>query len=122
MKISLKTLNSEMKQKLDEITEEDITLSKERRICLVHKGPSEGIIYVCPECSAVYCFNCYEAIREIENACWSCNHPMDPSKPPKRAPKEQEIDIIPEIENRPAKGPSDTAQEIKNRKRNKEER
>jgi len=84
----------------DKITEEDIILSKERRICLVHKGPSEGIIYVCPECSAVYCFKCYEAIKDLENECWSCGNPMDSSKPVKKQFEGKEVGIIPEIEDK----------------------
>jgi parallel beta-helix repeat protein len=75
------------------ITEEDLIISKEKRICLVHKGVTEGISYICPGCGAYYCFKCYEAVKDLENACWSCGHPLDPQKPVKELKKEEKIGI-----------------------------
>jgi len=65
----------------EEITEGDITLSKEKHICLVHKGAIEGYSWICPSCGAYYCFRCIEALKDSENVCWSCENPIDPDKP-----------------------------------------
>ena len=37
--------------------------------------------YICPECGAYYCVKCYNALKEAENECWSCNTPLDESRP-----------------------------------------
>ena len=42
----------ELQAQREEITEGDITLSKEKHICLVHKGPIEGYNWICPNCGA----------------------------------------------------------------------
>jgi hypothetical protein len=79
-----------MKKQRQEITEEDITISKERRLCLVHKGPIEGYSFICPKCDTFYCPTCLDAIVKIENICWSCGKPLDPTKPSKAPFKEPE--------------------------------
>ena len=43
-----------LKKQREEITEDDITISKEKKICLVHKGPIEGYAYIC-QCGKYYC-------------------------------------------------------------------
>ena len=63
-----------------QITEEKVTIHKERRICLVCRGEILGFIYIC-ECDAIYCDNCARAVTNLENVCWVCNAPMDDSKP-----------------------------------------
>jgi len=85
------------KEKREQITEDDILISKEKHFCLVHKGPVEGLSYICPECNAYYCVKCYNAIKEAENECWSCRIALDASRPkPKREIKEE--DSKPEME------------------------
>jgi len=64
-----------------EITEEEITISKERGICVVCKGKLERKMYICPSCNTFYCNNCSESLAELENMCWVCNTPFDKSKP-----------------------------------------
>ena len=86
----LKTL----KQQREEITEDDITVSKEKHICLVHKGPIEGYNYICPGCGAYYCSNCVEALKKTENECWSCGKALDKSKPIKGLKPEEEKEEI----------------------------
>ncbi len=81
----------------EEIVEDDIILSKEKHFCLVHKGPIEGYNFICPTCGAYYCIRCVEAIKELENACWSCGKPLDPSLPTKTL--EEEYDIKPIKDN-----------------------
>lgn len=63
------------------ITEEEISISKEKRICLVCKKKFIRDIYICPDCSAFYCKDCSSALSNMENACWVCNTPFDLLKP-----------------------------------------
>lgn len=66
------------------ITEEEVSISKEKKICLVCKGKISGYdVYICPGCDTLYCEKCAHAIETLENACWVCNEPIDKSKPVK---------------------------------------
>ena len=56
-------------------------------------GPIEGYNFICPTCGAYYWIRCAEAVKELENACWSCGKPLDPSLPTKSL--EEEYDITP---------------------------
>ena len=77
------------------ITEEDVQVFKEQRICLVHKGTIEGYIFSCPGCGAFYCVKCVEALVDIENMCWSCQEVLDPNKPSqKKALEDEEEPVI----------------------------
>lgn len=69
-----------LKKQREEITEDDIAISKEKHFCIVHRGPIGGYNYICPECGTYYCIKCLDAIIDIENSCWSCKKPLDPSK------------------------------------------
>jgi len=74
----------------DVITEEEVSISKEKKICLVCKGKVLSFSFICPECETFYCEKCAKAIIGLENACWACNKPLDESKPFKPY-KKQEI-------------------------------
>ncbi len=63
------------------ITEEDILVSKEKHFCIVHRGEIKGYNYICPECGTYYCLKCLDAIKDIENLCWSCKKQLDPEMP-----------------------------------------
>ena len=63
------------------ITEEEVTFHRERKICLVCKGKVGGFNFICPGCDALYCEHCARSLANLENACWVCNGPIDPSKP-----------------------------------------
>ena len=65
------------------LTEGDIKISKERLQCVVHKGPIKAFTFICPVCGTFYCAKCYEVVKKLENACWSCKNALDPSKPVK---------------------------------------
>ena len=78
-------------QRPDNITEEEISISKEKKICLVCKGKAIGITFICPECEAFYCMNCSQAISNLENLCWVCNAPIDPSKPFREIKKDEKL-------------------------------
>jgi hypothetical protein len=84
------------------ITEEEVTISKEKRICLVCKGKISRHNYVCPECETFYCNKCYNALTNLENACWECDTQFDVAKPVKSFEKEEELEEI-EISERPQK-------------------
>ena len=65
------------------VTEEEVSVSKEKKICLVCKGDIMRMNYMCPVCFTFYCTKCYQALTKLENACWSCDEAMDTSRPVK---------------------------------------
>ncbi|MFX0103433.1 MAG: hypothetical protein ACFFCS_27980, partial [Candidatus Hodarchaeota archaeon] len=75
-----------------DITEKEITYYKEQKICLVCKGNATGLnlAFICPECDVLYCEKCVRVLIGMENACWACNSPLDPSKPVKTEQGETE--------------------------------
>lgn len=84
----------------DVITEEEVSVSKERKICLVCKGKlARYNIYICPDCDTFYCEKCAQALETMENACWVCNTPFDKSKPSKPFKKEEEEGVVTIEEN-----------------------
>jgi len=72
------------------VTEEEVVYHKEQEICLVCKGKTSRLTYICPDCKALYCVNCSEALTNLENMCWVCSTPIDPSKPSNLFEKEGE--------------------------------
>lgn len=75
------------------VSEEEVTISKEKKICLVCKGKVIRFnSYIC-ECDILYCNNCAQALSKLENACWVCNAPFDESKPI-NLPEKQEEQIL----------------------------
>jgi len=97
-RIELAGLDKHMKEILKkstiittQISEQKVTIHKERKICLVCKGEIKGYIYVC-DCDAIYCENCARALTDLENVCWVCNAPIDASKPIKPFKKEEDIE------------------------------
>ncbi|TKJ19518.1 MAG: hypothetical protein CEE43_15275 [Promethearchaeota archaeon Loki_b32] len=85
-----------------QVKEEQITVHKERKICLVCKGDILGFMYAC-SCDALYCEKCARALSEIENVCLVCNTPIDITKPIKPY-KEEEVgkkDIVKEPHKNP---------------------
>ncbi|MCK4382472.1 MAG: tetratricopeptide repeat protein, partial [Candidatus Lokiarchaeota archaeon] len=72
-----------------QVSEEKITVSKEKKICLVCKGEVFGFSYIC-KCGANYCENCARALTNLENVCWACDVPIDYSKPVKPFKEEAE--------------------------------
>ncbi|MFX0101161.1 MAG: hypothetical protein ACFFCS_16420 [Candidatus Hodarchaeota archaeon] len=69
--------------KRKDITEKEITYYKEQKICLVCKGNATGLnlAFICPDCDVLYCEKCVRVLIGMENACWVCNSPLDPSRP-----------------------------------------
>jgi len=89
---------SEKFVKPDFIDDDELTLYKERKICLVCKGDATGFeVYVCTDCGVLYCLKCAKALSTLENICWGCDAPIDKSKPIqplKGAEEEIKKDII----------------------------
>jgi hypothetical protein len=77
----------------DVLTEEEVSISKEKKICLVCKGKVLKFNFICPECETFYCNNCVNALMGMENACWVCDNALDDTKPIKPYKKEDEISI-----------------------------
>jgi len=80
---------------MEEVVEKKVTVYSELKTCVVCKGSAAGFnIYVCPQCSSIYCKGCAEAVIELENACWTCESPIDKAKPSQLfEKKEEEIKI-----------------------------
>ena len=78
-----------------QVYEKKVTVYKERKQCLVCLGDIEGFEnYICPNCDSIYCKKCAKALIELENVCWSCESPIDKTKPVKIMKNEKEkIDI-----------------------------
>lgn len=53
-------------------TAEEVTAFKQAKICMVHKGPITGLIYVCPGCDSLYCMKCARVLKEGGQKCWAC--------------------------------------------------
>ncbi|MEE9376479.1 MAG: tetratricopeptide repeat protein [Candidatus Lokiarchaeia archaeon] len=103
-RIKLAGLDEQMSQLLrksstfaTQVREEEVTIHRERKICIVCKGDVLGFMYTC-KCDTIYCENCARALTDLENTCWVCNAPIDTSKPIKPYEKEkmEEKDIIKE--------------------------
>jgi len=88
--------------KMERITEGEVTVYKGSQTCLVCKGSAGGFnFYICPTCNSVYCKACAQAVIDLENQCWSCNSPIDVSKPVK--PYKPEIVGDPKKSKKPKK-------------------
>ncbi len=72
-----------------QVTEERVSISKEKKICLVCRGEVLRFSYIC-ECGAIYCENCARALMDLENVCWMCEVPIDYSKPGKPFKEEEQ--------------------------------
>jgi hypothetical protein len=53
-------------------TEKEVGVEEAKTMCIVHKGPISGAIYLCPKCKVFYCFKCAEALKKNGEKCWSC--------------------------------------------------
>lgn len=99
--LSFRRLQSKQKKVIYSIWEEEVSLVSEQQICLMCKGKISGFNNFICNCKAMYCEKCARALVELENACWACNKPIDPSKPVKLPKKEGEVKIL----NLPKKKP-----------------
>ena len=88
-RIELSQLNNQIKRMVGkginvstQISEETVTVHKDKKVCLVCKGEALGFTYIC-KCDTIYCENCARALSDLENVCWVCDTPIDRSKPVK---------------------------------------
>ncbi|MFX1321597.1 MAG: tetratricopeptide repeat protein, partial [Promethearchaeota archaeon] len=72
-----------------QVKEEEVTIQKEKKICLVCRGVVLRFSYIC-ECGAIYCEDCARAVSNLENVCWACETAIDYNKPVKQFKEEQE--------------------------------
>ena len=87
-----------------QITEEEVTFHREKKICLVCKGKVGGFnTYICTSCNVLYCETCARTLANLENMCWVCDSAIDPSKPVKLYEKEkgEEIKVSKEVPEKP---------------------
>jgi len=73
----------EMFTKPEKVSIEEVSVSKEKKICLVCKGKISGLNFICSDCGTFYCSKCSYALSDLENVCWACNTPIVSSKPSK---------------------------------------
>jgi len=55
-----------------EKTEKEVQAFETQHICVVHKGPIAGAIFLCPKCKVFYCMNCALVLKQKGEKCWSC--------------------------------------------------
>lgn len=80
--------------KPEKLTEEEVSVSKEKKTCLVCKSKISGMTFVCLECATFYYEKCFTALSGLENACWACDSALDQTKPVRLVKKEEkEIEI-----------------------------
>ena len=84
----------------DKITEEEVSVSQEKKICLTCKGKLKRIIYMCPECNTFYCQKCILILSDLENTCWVCDTIIDKNKPIKQSKTVDQHQIIVEEINK----------------------
>lgn len=70
------------------IDEEEISISKEKKICLVCKGHVSGFNSFICTCDAIYCQKCARALSKLENTCWACGVPLDKNRPVSKQKRE----------------------------------
>ena len=89
--------------KPETLTEEEVSVAKEKKICLVCKGKLARNMYICPECDTFYCSKCTDALTNLENACWVCETPFDESKPVRLPEKKEEEVIVEDVDLKKSK-------------------
>jgi hypothetical protein len=62
----------EEEQKALEKTEQEVSVQREKFVCVVHKGPIEGDNYLCPSCFTFYCLKCAKTLKKQGEDCWTC--------------------------------------------------
>ena len=76
-KAAAKEVLSETEKKELEKTESEMDIEKKEVLCVVHRGPIVGNIYLCPDCMTYYCVKCAKALKEKDESCWSCGREIE---------------------------------------------
>ena len=58
-------------------TEQEMSIAKDKKICLVCRTFIKGASYVCPKCENLYCLKCALALAEKGEGCWNCQEKFD---------------------------------------------
>ena len=88
-KLEEKGLTQEEVEELKK-TESEVDVEEKALTCIVHKGPIDGPIYVCPKCKTFYCTRCATALKEKGEKCWSCESDIKVSIEDSILPKEEQ--------------------------------
>ncbi len=75
--ISIESPEDIEKEEEIEKTKEELTIQEKTILCQVHKGPIEGINYICPKCKATYCLKCATLLAEKKESCWVCEQSIN---------------------------------------------
>ena len=75
--VATKEIITEKEKKEIEKTESEMDIEKKVVLCVVHRGPIVGSIYLCPECMTYYCLKCAKALKENDESCWSCGKEIE---------------------------------------------
>ena len=59
-------------------TAAEVDIEEKEVICVVHKAPIVGTIYICPHCKTTYCYKCAKALQERGEKCWTCDQDLNP--------------------------------------------
>jgi len=82
-------LDDEDRKEIEQ-TESEIDIEEKEILCIVHKGPIVGAIYLCPKCKTYYCQKCALVLKEQGEHCWSCENEIELAAPTKEVPKIQQ--------------------------------
>ncbi|MEE9574050.1 MAG: right-handed parallel beta-helix repeat-containing protein [Candidatus Neomarinimicrobiota bacterium] len=68
----IKTAKKEAKK---EVVDEEtgVTLKPMKLVCIVHRGPVAGAVYICPKCQSIFCEKCALALKKNGENCWTCD-------------------------------------------------
>ncbi|MHA2287245.1 MAG: NosD domain-containing protein [Promethearchaeota archaeon] len=53
--------------------ESEVSIEKEKHLCVVHRGKIVGAVYICPDCETYYCMKCARVLKRKNENCWACN-------------------------------------------------
>jgi hypothetical protein len=88
--------------KPEALTQEDIKFYKEQTMCLVCKSDLKGFTanFICPNCKTLYCEKCANALSRLENECWSCDQPIDISRPTKKKIQKDKVEVASKVKGK----------------------
>ncbi|TFG21531.1 MAG: hypothetical protein EU529_13285, partial [Promethearchaeota archaeon] len=70
--VSLKEAKKVAKKEIDKET--GIEVEPKKLVCIVHRGPVAGGVYICPNCQSIFCEKCALALKKKGENCWTCDH------------------------------------------------
>ncbi|MBN2153583.1 MAG: fibronectin type III domain-containing protein, partial [Candidatus Lokiarchaeota archaeon] len=98
-----------------EKTEKEVRTFETQHICVVHKGPIAGAIFLCPKCKVFYCMNCARVLKQKGEKCWSCGEDIAIDIPPTEAGESAGHGGVDAPPPKPVAGPDDKAKDAPDR-------